>query len=237
LLIVVLALLGLLAPLAHATYARQATFIAAILLLIGEFALLGRAVGRGWAGVIIDSRNVMSLSRLQMCLWTVLVLSALLVGVAFNVSVSNPTALGVSISPELVAAMGISATSLAATPALLSLKTGQTPTGQTPAGQALADQPRTGTVAINNDIRDAAWTDVITGDEVGNQATADLGKIQQLLVSLLLIGAYGVMVWYAFAGAGFVAKLPPLDPQFVWLLGVSHASYLAYKAAPHTPTA
>ena len=33
-----------------------------------------------------------------------------------------------------------------------------------------------------------------------------------------------------------IHALPALDKSFVWLLGLSHASYLAYKAAPHTET-
>ena len=32
--------------------------------------------------------------------------------------------------------------------------------------------------------------------------------------------------------AGPFASFPALDPKFVWLLGISHAGYLTYKAAP-----
>jgi len=227
--LVLLALVGLLAPLFGDV--RQITFLIALALLILEFGLIGRALRNRWIGILVDSRNVMSLSRLQMCGWTLLVLSALLVGAAFNVPLHTPVDVGVSTPPELIAAMGISAASLAASPALLSLKTGQTPTDTT-----LQTQSRSGAVATNVTIQDASWTDMITGDEVGNAATADLGKIQQLLVTLLLLGIYGVMVWYAFAGKDFVPNLPVLDQKFIWLLGVSHASYLAYKAAPHTAT-
>jgi hypothetical protein len=224
-----LALLGFLAPLWADPHARQIAFLAAVALMILEFGLIGRGLARGWFGVIIDARKVMSLSRLQICGWTVTVLSALLVGAAFNIA--GGQGVGVSLPTELLAAMGISAASLAATPALLSLKA-----DRTPADPALQEQPRTGAVATNAALKDAELADVITGDEVGNAETADLGKIQQLLVTLLLLGLYGVTVWRAFAGQGFVASLPPLDRQFVWLLGVSHASYLAYKAAPHTAT-
>ena len=75
---------------------------------------------------------------------------------------------------------------------------------------------------------------MITGDEVGNFAIPDLGKIQQLLVTILLLTVYGVSIWKAFAKHSTIGALPPLDQSFIWLMGVSHAGYLAYKAAPHT---
>jgi hypothetical protein len=49
--------------------------IAAMVLALG---LIGRAVNQRWLGVLIDSTNTMSLSRLQVTLWTTLVLSSYL---------------------------------------------------------------------------------------------------------------------------------------------------------------
>jgi hypothetical protein len=78
----------------------------------------------------------------------------------------------------------------------------------------------------------------VTGEELGNAGSPDLGKIQQLLVTLLLLGIYTAYVYALFAGtAEKITHLPLLDPSFVWLMGISHASYLAYKAAPHTTSA
>jgi hypothetical protein len=259
-----LAALAVVAP--HFAGTRQAAFVAAMILMTGEFAAIGWTLRERLAGVIIDARNVMSLSKLQACAWTVLVLSSLLIGAAFNLASGNTTnPLSITLPPELLVAMGISATSLAATPALLSLKQGSNPSPTSliqaatslnqaaaspnqpaakpgaPAAQpatpvTAATVPRVGTMITNNGVADANWTDMLTGDEVGNFDVPDLGKIQQLLVTLLLLGVYGTMVFYKFAGAARVDSLPTLDPSFIWLMGVSHASYLAYKAAPHTDT-
>ncbi len=49
-----------------------------IIIMFGLLALAGREINGQWFGVLIDSRNKISLSRLQITLWTVLVLSAYL---------------------------------------------------------------------------------------------------------------------------------------------------------------
>ena len=242
--VLLLALVGLalFSPLCTQTWSRQVAFAAAVVLLIGEFAAIGAALGRGAAGVIIDTRNCMSLSKLQACAWTILVLAALLVAAAFNLSSGGPDALKISIPADLLAAMGISAVSLAAAPALLSIKASQAPSDRakdTASAQLVAlgaapAVPNIGKLMTNSTIGEAQWTDMITGDEVGNFAAPDLGKIQQLLVTLLLLGVYGMLIWKSFALTGPIKQLPPLDQGFIWLMGISHASYLAYKAAPHT---
>jgi hypothetical protein len=88
----------------------------------------------------------------------------------------------------------------------------------------------------NAAVKDAALLDLVTGDDVSNFDSADLGKIQQLLVTLLLLGLYGAYVFAAFGASGPVKALPGIDRGFIWLMAVSHASYLAYKAAPHPTT-
>ena len=75
---------------------------------------------------------------------------------------------------------------------------------------------------------------MLRGDEVGNADSPDLSKVQQLFISLLLVGIYGVAVINTLAGSEKITELPPLHEKFVWLMAISHASYLAYKAAPHT---
>lgn len=49
------------------------------------------------------------------------------------------------------------------------------------------------------------------------------------------------MVVYACAigsnlviGGEKLNELPPLNPNMVWLIGISHAAYIAYKASPHS---
>jgi hypothetical protein len=243
--LVLLAVLAFRWPLLAWPAARPLGFVVAAVLLILELAAIGVCINGRAAGVIIDARNCMSLSKLQACGWTVVVLAAVLVAAAFNLSLGRPDALNITIPNDLLVAMGISAASMAATPAVLSLKANQIPSDvavQAAANQLAspgvpmmaADVPRIGKMITNNSSAEAHWTDMLTGDEIGNFATPDLSKIQQLLVTLLLLGVYSVLVWRAFAVPGPLKALPPIDQSFIWLLGISQASYIAYKAAPHT---
>ena len=231
---------------------RGYTFIAAALLIAAEIALVGYLINKQLAGVFIDNRNRLSLSKLQAGAWTVVVLAAFATAAAYNAAAPHLAydtvdALKIVIPGELLLAMGISATSLVATPGLLSLKASETPDGKEvdaaaarmqPNAQAPALPPPNGKVLIMNSPADASLADLFTGDEVGNAGVADLGKIQQVLISLVLIGAYAVYVFQYFSTSlTIIPTLPVLDQSFVWLLGISHASYLAYKAAPHTQSA
>lgn len=242
-----LLVLGLLGRMIGGESARPYCFLLAMFLMACFFAALGIALGRGGWGVVIDDRNCMSASKLQACAWTILILSAVMVAISFNMADGLPDPLNIHLPSPLLTAMGISAASLAAAPAILSLKTQLSPSvsatagagiARLPAGDGVIVPPRNlGTLMTNMAVDEARWTDLVTGDEVGNFAAPDLGKIQQLLVTLLLLLVYAVETFDALGGVKPVTGLPSLDPSFIWLLGVSHASYLAYKAAPHTSTA
>lgn len=223
-------------------------FIVGCVLCLATLAAIGKATNGRWTGVIIDSRNRMSLSKFQACGWTILVVAAVATAGAFNVALCREDALEFDIQKDLLIAMGISAVSLTATPALLSLKTTQQPSqaSLTSAANVLAPPPddagtaqpatmtNNGNVISNISIGDASLTDLFMGDEVGNYNSPDLGKIQQFLITLLLLAIYAAQVFKKFYGVDFINQLPDLQQNFLWLMGVSHASYLAYKAAPHS---
>jgi hypothetical protein len=189
-------------------------------------AAIGRAITHRWDAVLIDGRNRVSLSRLQMIAWTLVVLSALITAAASNLNLpDNSTALDITIPPELLAAMGIAAASLAAAPALLTLK------GTDADGQPVA--------VANASIAEASWLDMFRGDETGEENTPDLSKIQQFLISLALIGAYAFLLgnmFYSLAAGAKFGAFPSLSEGFIWLLGISHAGYLTYKAAAKPQT-
>ncbi|MCI0394735.1 MAG: hypothetical protein L0332_01905 [Chloroflexi bacterium] len=97
-----------------------AILIAVMALFLG---LIGRATTGRWLGVLIDSGYKMSLSRLQIVLWSILVLSAYLT-IAMPRILGNlvcepaddecePAPLQITFPSELVLAMGISAASFA----------------------------------------------------------------------------------------------------------------------------
>jgi hypothetical protein len=229
----------------------------AVLMIVALLAIGAKLHGRP-AGLIIDNRNRVSLSKLQMLLWTIVVVSALVAAAAYNVRNGivgvGPSKiplgpLEIVIPSELLFAMGIAATSFIATPTVLSLKAKETPT-QANVDAAAANAPgmdllHSGKVFGRADLNDAKWSDIFMGDEVGNAATPDLSKIQQFAITLLLVGIYSAQLVRLFGqvhvpgGASFTFfnSLPVLGDRFVVLMGISHASYLVYKAAPHTSSA
>jgi hypothetical protein len=81
---------------------------------------------------------------------------------------------------------------------------------------------------------DARLADLFQGDEIGNAAHLDLGKVQMLFFTLILVLAYGVALANLFTKATPIVMLPALDGGMVALLGISHAGYLLNKAVPHS---
>jgi hypothetical protein len=90
---------------------------------------LGRWISGRPLGILVNERNLMSLSRFQMHSWTVLLLSAFFAIALKRLHVlsASPAALPLNISMNwrLWALMGISTTSLVGSPLLLSSKTAQ----------------------------------------------------------------------------------------------------------------
>ena len=82
--LVLLAVLAFRWPLLAWPIARPLGFVVAASLLILELGAIGVCISGRATGVIIDARNCMSLSKLQACAWTVMVLAALLVAASFN---------------------------------------------------------------------------------------------------------------------------------------------------------
>lgn len=224
-------------------------FVLTEAIIVVTLVFIGMGINSRPAGVLIDDRNRISLSKFQMVMWTVLVIASLIVIASHNLALGkddNP--MDLTIPTELLAAMGISAASFVSTPIVLSLKKDQPPTpqdadkaqaaaaGTTTGGESAA--AFAGKVFARSSPKGAAWIDMLVGEEVGNVTSPDLGKIQQLFISILLVAVYGFSVKNALMrhAAEKITAFPVLSDSFVWLLAVSHASYLAYKAAPHTST-
>ena len=94
-------------------------------------ALAGREVNGQWFGILIDPRNKLSLARLQMTLWTVMVLTAFLTMAIQRIratggtgaSLTQEQTLDIRFPPELILAMGISLASFAGSTLIKSSKT------------------------------------------------------------------------------------------------------------------
>jgi len=218
--------------------------------------------GRFWLGWLINEQYRMSLSRLQMFLWTVVILSGFFAAVLANVKSGHQlNALNIAIPEELWLAMGISTTSLVGSPLILSDKKKKKTNLEAVARsynydvQALAagddstvNQVKekananfTGQLHRNTKPEGARLYDLVRGEETGNCNVLDLSRLQNLFFTLVLVGAYAATLGaHLIAGASKISEtaigsFPGLSAGFVALMGISHAGYLAAKRVDTQP--
>ena len=120
-------LLGVLTPSTQIGWA----WIGTLVLLAGFATVAGHGILGLWLGLLIDERNKMSLSRLQMILWTIVVLSGFLTAAMWNISHGQVDALSIVVPAQLWLLMGISTTSLIGSPLIRSTQDDRTRRRQT----------------------------------------------------------------------------------------------------------
>jgi len=239
--LVAIALLCLLLPLDM----RLWSWLGSMILLTAFLAIAGQGVTGDWRGALIDERNKMSLSRLQMALWTLLVLSAILAAAMLNVRNGQIDPLAIAIPAGIWILLGISATSLIGSPLILSNKKSQEPDPE----EAVRNldllkhqnllQPdavdHEGKVVVNTSPANARWANLFTGEEVGNCTQLDLGKIQLFYFTFILAFVYAVALGTLFLSqAKVINAFPDVNAGVLAILGISHAAYLTNKAIPHS---
>jgi len=237
---------------------RLTVWIIIVVLLTLFIVITANGTTGDWRGALIDDRNTISLSRLQMSVWTILILSALLTAGITNIrldplvltghlgttSSGGFTALGINIPSNIWLLLGIATTSLVATPLILNTKTakpaddGQTQTTMNQLAQQRRDGDSVtnkGQLIYNTTSANARWSDLFTGEEVGNAAQFDLGKIQLFYFTFILALVYAIALGALFASQEAAIKaFPDMDAGMLALLGISHAGYLVNKAVPHS---
>jgi hypothetical protein len=213
-------------------------FIGLAMLLTAFTVLVGWGITGMASGALVDpKKGRMSLSRLQLLLWTVLILAAFLTAFLVNVASDSDDPLTIAIPSELLLAMGLSITSLVGTGVVLNHKLNQTSGGA-------PEQVKETLAARNVDIDDdstgvlktkhALFRDVFEGDTPDSATYLDLGKIQLFYITVALVLGYGIALADMFAAVDaktVITELPSIDAAFVALLGLSHAGYLTTKAA------
>ena len=203
-----------------------------------------RITGNG-LGFALSSRNTYSLSRLQMGGWTVVVFGTLATMAEVNLLLFDKGAdsFQLEIPGAVLAVTGIAGLTTALTPAILSLKATQPQTTEAKEAAktsvAEADGLKPDDVTTKGSVQGKArpefarLRDLISGDEVANAGTVDISKVQNLLLTGLLLFIYAFMVLKALSVATTAhTTLPDFSEQVAQLLGISHAAYLGYKAAP-----
>jgi hypothetical protein len=215
------------------------------------FIVIVGIVGKGrLEGVLIDERNKMSLSRLQTVLWSVVIIGSMVAFALIRLKAGALDPLNVSVPDALLVAVGITTTALAGSPIIRSVKeqSEKRPNADqvrdTGIGLGLSGEPRMrGLIVVNETPAAASWMDMLRGEEGGNAAALDIGKIQMFWFTGLLVAAYLVMIGAqittganAATVVGGLDGLPEISPAFVTLLGIANGAYLANKAVPHTAT-
>ncbi len=220
-----------------------------LVLMIIFLGLLGRSYGVPmWSKILIDNRKQMSLSRLQLVLWTLVILSAYLTIVLSRISTINlgdpsagaaiQSAMIVPMPWELISLLGISLTAVAGTSLILGVKkdTELTPERAQEIKTRLEEKDRKneGTVCENQNIDDANFTDMFKGDEVGDCSTINMAKVQMFFFTIVIIVAYSLLILNSMLTK--TPLFPELSQELVTILGISNAGYLTEKAVPSTKT-
>lgn len=237
------------------------TWILILVFLVLLTMMFGQGItGRFWFGWMVNEQFRMSLSRLQMALWTMVVLSGFLTAALANLATGHiEEALNIAIPPELWVTMGISTTSLVGSGLILTEKKkektnkdealrgmvefGLLARDADPATETeVVDARTSGQLLRNTNPSQARLYDLVSGEEVGNFNVLDLTRLQNLFFTLVLVGAYAATLGNLFAGAAVhsgaaapISGFPDLDTSIVALLGISHGGYLVGKASNKQP--
>lgn len=223
------------------------TWLLAMAILAAMTAVLGHGITGIARGALIDRRNRLSLSRLQMLAWSVIILAGLYTAVMANLHLNDPDPLKIAFSKELWIALGISTASLVGSPLI---KTNKQERHVEPAqAQRLLETlnlrlsrtnpvEASGQLVSNQDPKDSRWADLFMGEDLGDAALVDLGKVQMFFFTIVILVSYGAALMGFFeAHKGLFRELPELSQSVTALMGISHAGYLVKKAAPKSPTA
>ncbi|MFC2142004.1 hypothetical protein ACFLR7_03620 [Acidobacteriota bacterium] len=194
------------------SWAISATVIIFVMGIIGKKSKLNNVLA-----IFIDFRGRFSLTRFQISMWTLIIVS-LLSGVFFARlfgGVESP--LDITIPNQLLILMGISV-------------------GSTVASEAIkAEKDKRSTARVVKASRDdgARFAQVYLAEEgtAGEEGAVDITKFQNYLFTLI------VLIAYVAAAIAVIAKtsvscldfLPGLGGTMLTLIGISHAGYIAGK--------
>ena len=235
------------------------------LLTMTVFVADGIAIGyffkERWSGIFINERNLMSLSRVQVGLWSLLILSAFFTILVARWRSGVPDPMNIGIDLQVWALMGISLGSLAGRTAIMGKK-GVTKQDETKVATILNKQAKNVAIQLNitedeakskikdlakgdasvlyshDSPQDAGLMDMFQGDEVVNKWVVDIGKVQLLFFTVITVAAYASAIGAMLltTAIGSITALPPMTDGFVAIVGVSHAGLLGNSATIQTPT-
>ena len=221
------------------------TWIVTMITLAAFVLIAGKGITNFWRGAFIDDRNKISLSRFQMIIWSIVVLAAYGTMAIGRATVDPVMALNIDIPNTLLMLMGISTTSLIASPLIRNTRTVDAAVlnNEEQATQPIHEvidedtgiiENRRSPVVANASKRQAKWADLFMGEEVGNKKHLDLAKIQMFFFTVLLVLAYAVSLGFMMRADELPAAFPVIGDGMLLLMGISHTGYLSNKAVPKT---
>jgi hypothetical protein len=212
------------------------------------------------AGLWIDTRNRVSLSRAQVTLWTVVAFAGYTVLAMFNIGFGGILSSSADFASyqafpllpaSIAAALGIAAASPMLSALILPTKDKAGPELQFAIAGGSGDGslqarglPFFGAASSGLDKRAspalASIADIFMGEETANAGTVDLSRLQNVVITIMLVTGFGSVLMGMMSDISAVAmlaakgaifpSLPELGTTFTSLLLVSHATYLVAKA-------
>jgi hypothetical protein len=172
----------------------------------------------GTQNVLRDARGRYSLSRLQVMVWTVVLLS-LISGMAFGrFAAGQVDVAGFQIPEQVLTLLSISVGSGVVAAAIKVVKSTNRP-------DSIAAYPM--------GAERGRWWEMLTAEEGASAGrSVDLAKFQNFVITILLVLLYvaqAVAALKAVDNPAGIAGLPAFSDAFLVLLGVSHAGYLLGK--------
>jgi hypothetical protein len=212
-------------------------WILTAILMIFFLGTIGKAINGRWTGILIDHDHVMRLSRFQIVIWTVIILSAFLAIATTRIYAGDPDPLNIAIDRSLWALLGISSASLVATPLILDVKKEKTLKQDVLDSNVYPLENREGIAFKNQQDSDAKFTDIFEGDEIGNHKHVDMSKVQMFFFTIIAALSYIVLLFNLFSSGTMLTGLPLLPDGLIAIIAISHGTYLTYKMVDHTPGA
>jgi hypothetical protein len=217
-----------------------------LVVMVIFLAIIGKAVTDDWRGILINERGKMTLSRFQLVIWTLIVLSAFITIALKRIAAGADDPLAIAIPEQLWILLGISTTSLVGSPLILNTKKDRKPpfmnkeiddkiangVSHDVAEAEIAKKYKYGLLAFNEDPKKAKFSDIFKGDEKGNEDFVDMAKVQMFFFTLIIAFTYMLLLInliYATTDFKTFGGFPPLDDGLVALLGISSGGYLGNK--------
>ena len=199
------------------------------ILLLALMIVVGYGIASRPDGILIDSRNRVTLANFQLVVWTLVVLAA--VGGVFLTNVmagkSAVDAFDFTVPNELWLAMGISGASYVGAKAIRNTQ-GQRAKTKTNSRGGMVQR---GQLAVRGKKSNARWGDMFIADGFSDELHVDISKVQMFFFTIILAVGYLAAVANLLINATAPVKsLPVLNQAFVIVLVLSHGGYLGRKA-------